>query len=150
MIHIFEMKAQWKGGLGGSGSLASKGIEVAFSVPKEIDGPGLGTNPEELLLAAAASCFLITLGAILERIKMVPSRLTLRSEIEVTSEKGLKITRIRHFPTIHLPKQAEGPQREALTQAIIQAEHYCIVANALRGNVTIEVTPEIQAEEESE
>ena len=32
-----------------------------------MDGPGIGTNPDEMLLGAAATCYMITLAAMLER-----------------------------------------------------------------------------------
>ena len=32
-----------------------------------MDGPGIGTNPDEMLLGAAATCYIITLAAMLER-----------------------------------------------------------------------------------
>ncbi len=32
-----------------------------------MDGPGVGTNPDEMLLGAAATCYIITLAAMLER-----------------------------------------------------------------------------------
>ena len=46
-------------------------------------GPGTGTNPDEMLLGAASTCYLITLAAMLERSDITPDELTLESEATV-------------------------------------------------------------------
>jgi peroxiredoxin-like protein len=32
-----------------------------ISIPKEMNGPGIGTNPDEMLLGAASTCYIIYL-----------------------------------------------------------------------------------------
>ena len=66
MQHTFTLTGDWTGGLRGQGTLAVGGLASAISVPTVLGGPGAGTNPEELLTAAASSCYLITLAAIVE------------------------------------------------------------------------------------
>ena len=147
MTHTYQVKATYHGGLDGDGGLATSAFEVPFSVPKDLKGAGLGTNPEELLLGAAAGCFLITLGTVLTFGKIPYRLLELRSEIELSTEKGLELTRITHFPTVYL-SQAAGPEGlEQVKSAIVRAESFCIVAKALRGNVAISIVPTVKLEE---
>ncbi len=146
MQHYFETRAHWTGDLHGSGSLAAAGLEAAYSVPKSLDGPGIGTNPEELLLGAAATCFLITLSAVLKRSQIDVRVLNLRSRLEVSTEKGFEIKRIQHFPSIRLPRGADESIAQAAETALRQAEEYCMVAKAIKGNVSVEVVPHIHIE----
>ncbi len=52
-----------------------------------MNGPGEGTNPDEMLLGAAATCFVITYAAMLERANIEKESLTLSSEARVDVTK---------------------------------------------------------------
>jgi peroxiredoxin-like protein len=142
--HHFTLAGQWSGGLQGEGKIACANLESTVSVPKEMTGPGKGTNPEELLLAAAATCYLITLGAILERRQIPVDKLTLNSQATVTQEgPSLKFTRIVHSPTLTLKVEATEAHREAALEATTRAEKACLISNSLRGKVEISVVPSV-------
>ncbi len=144
MSELFRVKTKWIGGLNGNGELSFPTIEFPFSAPKSLNGAGVGTNPEELLLGAAAACFLLTLGTVLNLLKISVHRLRLESEIEVSTAGGLEVKRITHFPKLLL-REAAGPEILAKAeQAVVKAEAYCLIAKALRGNVEIKVIPEIE------
>jgi peroxiredoxin-like protein len=49
----------------GTGQFQIGSLQGEYSVPREMTGPGVGTNPEELLVAAAHTCYLMTLSALL-------------------------------------------------------------------------------------
>ena len=49
------------------GEISMKNLQTQVSIPKEMDGPEIGTNPDEMLLGAAATCYIITLAAIMQR-----------------------------------------------------------------------------------
>ena len=42
-------------------------INEQISIPSSLEGTGIGTNPDELLVSAASSCYIISLAATLER-----------------------------------------------------------------------------------
>ncbi len=142
MSRTFSLSASWEGALEGNGTLSTQGLEARFSVPVSLGGAGAGTNPEELLLGAASSCFLITLAAVLQRRKIAVSKLEIRSELEVDFEGGLRAKRIRHFPSIKLTSLGEGV-KEGVLQAVDAAEANCLVAKALSGNIAFEIATEI-------
>ena len=54
-----------------------------------MDGPGAGTNPDEMLLGAAATCYIITLAAMLERSGIHQEALTMESEAIVDVTNGV-------------------------------------------------------------
>lgn len=143
MEHQFTLQGTWRGGLYGDGHVAVGNLDSAVSVPTALQGPGKGTNPEELLLGASAACYLITLGAILERRKLEPREVTLASEGYVSSDKGLKFTRIVHRPRIVLAEGASDEDRKTARDATDRAEKACLISNAVRGNVQVTVEPEI-------
>src|SRR5690625_5475142 len=65
--HHFHLQANWPGGRNSSGYIDAGELKTKISIPPEMDGPGIGTNPDEMLLGAAATCYVITLAAMIER-----------------------------------------------------------------------------------
>ena len=64
-----------------------------------MDGPGIGTNPDEMLLGAAATCYIITLAAMLERSGIKKEALHMNSEAIVDVTKGIfTYQKIIHHP----------------------------------------------------
>ncbi|MDQ0808130.1 OsmC family protein [Priestia megaterium] len=77
----FIVNGSWQGDREGNGLIRlSGGSNLEVSVPKELDGPGIGTNPEELLISSANNCYMITLAA------MLSNRKTEVEKLEVSSE----------------------------------------------------------------
>ncbi|OAS17650.1 OsmC family protein [Paenibacillus oryzisoli] len=140
--HIFELKATWTGGLDGIGQLQADGLRTSISVPSQFDGPGVGTNPEELLLGAAATCYIITLGTLLAREGIVS--LELDSHIYVQNRPTMKVNAIVHQPRICVTPHRSEAQLDKIRVAAFRAEQTCMISKALRGNVHISVEPEIQ------
>lgn len=142
--HHFSMKASWQGGRLGTGELKGNGLSASISIPAELGGPGAGTNPEELLIGAALNCYIITLAAILEKREMNVESLTVQSEGIVTVEGGNQaFSKIIHRPTI-VVSGADEKTVEKLAQFAHRAEQVCMISKALRGNVELQVEPEIR------
>ncbi|MBX6396211.1 MAG: SACOL1771 family peroxiredoxin [Alicyclobacillaceae bacterium] len=141
--HRFVLTASWRGGRNGEGEIACGNLRTVVSAPKEMDGPGVGTNPEELLLGAAATCYLITLAAVLERRELPVADLTVTSEGTVGTEGGLRFQKIVHRTRIRLSAGATAEQVEAARQAAERAEQACMISKAVRGNVEVSVDPEV-------
>jgi peroxiredoxin-like protein len=115
-------------------------LSTKFSVPTNLGGPGIGTNPEELLLSAAYGCYLITLAILLTNRKIPFTRIELESEGFVINDKGLQYDRIEHRPTIYVDQPVDEEYIVALAK---HAEHACMVSSALRGNVVVNVEPRV-------
>src|SRR5699024_6509083 len=84
--HHFHLKANWPGGRNSEGSIDAGNLKTKVSIPPEMDGPGIGTNPDEMLLGAASTCYIITLAAMIERAKLPLQSMSLTSEgiVDVT------------------------------------------------------------------
>lgn len=137
-LHTFQLTIDWPGGRNEVGSLTAQRLETKISIPPEMDGPGIGSNPDEMLLGAAATCYIITLAAMLER-SQIDASLALKSEGIVEVENGVfTYKEIHHYVELTMLQQDEKKQRTAQRYAY-KAEETCMISKALRGNVKIEV-----------
>jgi|SRR5690625_140696 len=142
--HHFHLKAEWPGGRNSEGYIEAGNLQSKVSIPLEMDGPGVGTNPDEMLLGAAATCYVITLAAMTERAKLPLEEMSLDSEGVVDVTKGvITYKKIIHKPTVVLQKQASEADHKKLEKLVEKAEKSCMISRALRGNVAIELQPNI-------
>ena len=101
--HHFYLKANWPGLRNDAGEIQSGNLITKVSIPQAMDGPGIGTNPDEMLLGAAATCYIITLAAMMERSQLEKVDLTMESEGIVDVTEGIfTYKKIIHRPTITL------------------------------------------------
>lgn len=64
----FETQLSWQAtGNDGNGTVQLGKKEVIYSAPASMGGKGIGTSPEELLMAAVAACYSGTYMALLVR-----------------------------------------------------------------------------------
>lgn len=143
--HHFHLSATWPGGRNSVGTIRSGQLETQVSISTGMGGPGIGTNPDEMLLGAAATCYLMTLAAMLERAHLPVRALALESDITVVVDNGAyRCSRIVHRPAVTLGTDASAAQMEQLEHIVARAEQRCMVSNALRGNVEISVAAQLE------
>ncbi len=56
-----QYKTNWSGGRESVGDLKGDVLSEQISIPSGLGGNGTGTNPDELLVSAASSCYIISL-----------------------------------------------------------------------------------------
>ncbi|WNS47084.1 OsmC family protein [Paenibacillus sp. MMS20-IR301] len=150
MKHPFQLKAVWNGGRNSEGHIEAGGLKSVISIPQEMGGPGTGTNPDEMLLGAAATCYLITLAAMLERSGITPLELTLASEATVdVTNNVFTYERIVHKPRIVLRAAAAASELEIAERLAHKAEQSCMISRAVAGNVSMETLPVVVTAEET-
>lgn len=147
--HHFHLKANWPGLRNDVGEIKAGNLRTKVSIPAEMDGPGVGTNPDEMLLGAAATCYIITLAAMLERSRLEKKQLTLESEgiVEVTNGV-LTYKKIIHRPKIVLHRDATSKEISRAQRLAERAESSCMISRAVKGNVEIELEIDIQVASE--
>ncbi|MGZ4163081.1 MAG: OsmC family protein [Tumebacillaceae bacterium] len=145
--HSFHLEAKWTGGRLGEGELTSGNLQSKISVPGELGGPGVGTNPEEMLVGAASTCYLITLAAVLHNRKLEIADLTLASEVVVSSGPNMKVERIVHRPRIVLAAGSTPEQVDVAHKGAQRAEQACMISKAMHGNVEITVESQVEVAE---
>ena len=139
--HEFTMQLSWPGGRNNVGELQARKLKTEVSIPKEMDGPDVGTNPDEMLLGAAATCYMISLGAMLERAN-IEATLEIQSVGVVDVTNGVfTYEEIHHHVMIQMQQHTEKNIQVA-TRLAHKAEGTCMISKALKGNVNISVTIE--------
>ncbi|KGP73785.1 OsmC family protein [Pontibacillus yanchengensis] len=143
--HNFHLTAKWPGGRNSVGSIEAGQLNTEISIPPEMDGPGVGTNPDEMLLGAASTCYIITLAAMIERAELPLHKMGLTSEGIVDVTNGvITYEEIIHRPSVVLKEDATDEQIEKLEQLIEKAESNCMISRAVKGNVTISIEAHIE------
>lgn len=142
--HHFYLKADWPGGRNSEGYIEAGNLQSKVSIPPEMDGPGVGTNPDEMLLGAAATCYVITLAAMIERAVLPLQEMSLDSEGVVDVTNGvITYKKIIHKPKVILQKDSSEADHKKLEKLVEKAEKSCMISRALRGNVAIELQPNL-------
>ncbi|GGH86127.1 peroxiredoxin-like protein [Pullulanibacillus pueri] len=141
--YTFTVRGQWQGGRQGTGHITSNGLDTDISLAPSMDGQGIGTNPDELLIAAVQSCYLMTLGIHLNAYSIPFESVSIQSEGIVSEEGGLHFQSITHYPILTLEDQATEDTFKAAQEVIASVDQYCMIAKALKGNVDIAVHPTI-------
>jgi len=137
--HYFHLKADWPGNRSGVGTIQAQNLQTKISIPQEMDGPGIGTNPDEMLLGAATTCYIITLAAMLERSRIEKISLVVDSSAVVDVTNGIfTYKKIIHRPTLVIVNEKDTKMANRL---LLKAEDTCMISKALRGNVVIELEP---------
>ena len=136
--HLFHLKANWPGGRNDIGTIDAGQLKMEVSIPPEMDGPGIGTNPDEMLLGAAATCYIITLTAMMERSRLKKVQLTMNSIGVVDVTNGvITYKKIIHKPHIILEKGATEKEVERVQRLAEKAETSCMISRAIQGNVEV-------------
>jgi lipoyl-dependent peroxiredoxin len=134
---IYTAEAHVTGGrINGHGRTGDGQLEVDLRVPKELGGPGEGTNPEELFAVGFAACFESALGVVARRQKVDPGDVAIDSQVTLAPDgKGGFVLGVGLDVT--LPGIADGDVAAELVRA---AHKVCPYSNATRGNIDIALT----------
>jgi osmotically inducible protein OsmC len=130
--------AVWEGGLrNGRGQFNAKSgsFQGSYSFPTRFEG-AKGTNPEELIAAAHASCLSMALSGVLEKGGTPATRITTTASATIDRVgDGFKITRMR----LEVRGEVPGLDQAAFARAAEDAKNGCPVSQALQGNVAFEL-----------
>ncbi len=128
--------ASWKGTLkGGAGRFSAGGLSGAFDFHSRFED-GEGTNPEELLGAALASCFSMALSSNLEKAGAEPE--LVETEAEVVLDRlsdGWTIVKV----ILSTKVRASGIDYESLRKLAEETKRTCPIGKALMAIPVIEL-----------
>ncbi|MER3402758.1 MAG: hypothetical protein C4337_05550 [Armatimonadota bacterium] len=145
-MHTFEVFAEWTGDSNSVGTLRSpSGLHCQFAVPTDFGGPGGCPSPEELLLAALASCYGITIAYMAELKKLPLLKQTLRVQGIVERDpqtRRLRFTRFNLALHFTVSVAATEAQVESILKLAKDAKSYCLVSNSLSEQIQFEVHSE--------
>ncbi|MGA4513439.1 OsmC family protein [Staphylococcus caledonicus] len=142
--HDFKVQTKWQGGRDEVGTVNGDVLSEQISIPSSLGGNGTGTNPDEVLVSAASSCYIISLAATLERAKFSNVTLTVDSVGTAIFENGkFRMDKITHYPSISIPDNEKENLKKRLPKLLEIADNNCMISNSIRNNVAIEITPTI-------
>jgi len=135
---IRKGSAEWRGSLKeGKGTVSTESgvlANAAYSFGTRFEN-GKGTNPEELIAAAHASCFSMALSAQLGGAGITPE--SVRTTAAVTLEKvegGFAVTASHLDVTAKIP----GVDRAAFEKAANEAKAGCPISKLLNAKITMD------------
>lgn len=132
---LYTADAIATGGRDGRGATSDGQLIVELRAPKELGGPGGGTNPEQLFAIGYAACFHSAIGVVGRLEKVDLSASTVESHVSFGpvggDAYGLAIRLDIHLPGVE----------HILGEKIVAAAHeVCPYSNAIRGNVEVILT----------
>ncbi len=138
-----KASAVWKGSLkGGSGAISSNSGELsdtAYTFATRFEGSA-GTNPEELIAAAHASCFSMAFSAQLGEAGLTPDHVTTTATVTLEMlDGGPTVTTIHLEVTARVP----GASQSAFDTAANNAKTGCPISRLL--NATISMNAVLEA-----
>lgn len=136
--HRYDVKIS--GGPSGHAILESPGVpDLRSAPPLDFDGPGDAWSPEQLLMGAVVSCYLLTFRAMARASKIEFASLTVAGEGVVDRADGvMRFTDIVLRPRLTLPA---GVDRVRAERALEKAKGACLVSASLVPALRLE--PEI-------
>jgi lipoyl-dependent peroxiredoxin len=140
-------RAVWQGNLvNGEGEVSTETTSVLVNTPvtwaARTETPDGKTSPEELLAAAHAACFCMALSGDLDKAGTPPERLetTATATFDKVGE-GWKVTTM----VLEVRGKVPGADEAAFEKAAQGAGVGCPISGALKGNVDIRVTAELES-----
>jgi lipoyl-dependent peroxiredoxin len=114
-------------------------LDVDLARPKEMGGPGGGTNPEELFAAGYAACFHSAINEVARRRKI-----TTITDSTVAAEVGIGPRDEESFGlTVALHVELGGLDQAAAEDVVAAAHRMCPYSNATRGNIDVQLTTSV-------
>lgn len=130
--------AVWNGDLkGGRGSLTTQSTALThapYSFGARFENEK-GTNPEELVAAAHAGCFSMSLAGELQKIKLIADSIETKAELTIERlREGYRITGIHLTVSAQIPDATEAQFAEAADVA----KQNCPISKLLNAPITLE------------
>ena len=125
--------ASWKGTVpegGGRLELGSGAFEGPFTLRARTEDVERATNPEELIAAAEAGCFTMSLASLLSEAGHPPQDLRTTASVRLEEQDGrFTITEI----ALETVGQVDGISYDRFAELAAEAERTCPVSRALSG-----------------
>jgi organic hydroperoxide reductase OsmC/OhrA len=142
-VQRYSVFATWSGDGSGCGTmkLPQGELTVPIGGAKALGGCGIGTNPEELLLAGIAACFVNTWAIFLTKLGVgyeEPS-VAVSGELGKDPAGGFRMLSTSIRARVPAPLLAE--KRAAVEKTLQLAEKYCIISKVAKAAmpVTVEI-----------
>lgn len=129
----YTAKAEITGGRDGHGTTDDKAVDVDLRTPKEMGGPGGGTNPEQLFAVGYGACFQGAMALAGKELGVDTSKSVVNSEVGIGKEGesfGISVKL-----TVTIP----GTDQDSAQKVVDRTHELCPYSKATRGNIPVEL-----------
>jgi osmotically inducible protein OsmC len=139
-------EAVWEGNVArGSGTIAgssSGAFELPFSLAARVGSPEGKTSPEELVAAAHAGCFAMSLASELTQAGTPPERLDVSATcvMDEVEGRGHLIVASR----LEVPARVPGLEAAALDELVARADAGCPLSTLIGATAEVEVSARLE------
>lgn len=131
---LYTVDATAHGGREGKVESSEGNVDLDLRLPKELGGPGGGSNPEELFAAGYAACFHSALRIVAKGGQVDADDSAVTSTVGFGTDDaggfGLEVTLDVHLPGVEKAKAEELAHK---------AHEVCPYSKATRGNIDVSV-----------
>ena len=141
---VFHARASWKGDGAGTGAirLPDAGLTIPIAGSRKAGEPVEAANPEELLLAAVAACFVNTWAIFLKKLQIAYSEPAIRVNGTLGKDPagGYRMS----GAVIHalVPAALLEADRARIEKTLQLSEKYCIISKVARAAMPVSVEVE--------
>jgi osmotically inducible protein OsmC len=131
---LYTAHAHVTGGRDGHGSTSDGELDVNLRRPKEMDGDGGGTNPEQLFAVGYAACFESALAGVARRRHLDVGEVAIDSSVSLlpTGDGGYKLA-------VVLDVSLPSIDPDVAAELVRGAHQVCPYSNATRGNIAVDL-----------
>ena len=143
--HLFTVSVAWSGDGTGSGRVRGEDgtLDVPIAGATELGGAGGAANPEELLLAAVAACFVNTWAIFLRKLQVAYAEPALRVTGTLSSDPAGGFRMVGAVIHARVPGPLLTADKAKVEKTLALAEKYCIISKVARAAmpVTVQIEP---------
>ncbi len=138
-------EAFWVGRVAsGSGTIAGRSsgaFDLAYSEPTRVGDPAGQTSPEELIAAAHAGCFAMSLAAEISKLRLEPRLLSVSATcvMDEVEDKGHLVV----ASNVEVRADVPGLDAAAFREAVQRADAGCPISTLIRGSASVSVSAEL-------
>jgi osmotically inducible protein OsmC len=138
-------EAVWEGRAAtGSGTIfgrSSSAFELRYSEPARVGDPAGQTSPEELIAAAHAGCFAMSLAAEISRLHVEPRRLSVSATCVMDEVEGKGHLVVAS--NLEVRADVPGLDGAAFHEAVERADAGCPISTLIRCGASVSVVAEL-------
>ena len=134
MDKLYTASVTAQGGRDGHIKSSDGILDFELKRPKELEGQGGATNPEQLFAAAWGPCYLGALGSIADQEGIDVSEATV--DVQVSFNKDGKVFALSAELDVHIP----GLSHDETQRLADMAHKTCPYSKATSGNIDVRVT----------
>lgn len=139
--HLFTVSAVWSGDGAGSGhvKVAEGTLDVPIAGATRLGGAGGAANPEELLLAAVAACFVNTWAIFLRKLQVAYAEPALRVTGTLSNDPAGGFRMSGAVIHARVPGTLLAAEKVKVEKTLALAEKYCIISKVAREAMPVKV-----------